>query len=150
MNPILNRQRSCRTLLKFVLISGITQPIQVSFAEQKVQLPVAGMTTVEELLNLESRAALENARKQVFGSAAGSSVASAPTEQPVLVAIYGTGRNLSAELLISGRTVIYHNKGKHSISGLSHGYALERISPPCVYLTKGQSQEIACLEMSAP
>ncbi len=150
MNPILNRQRPCRTLLKFVLISCITQPIQVSVAQQMVQLPVAGMTTVEELLNLESRAALEHARKQVFGSATGSSVASASTEQPVLIAIYGTGRNLSAELLISGRTVIYHNKAKQSVSGLSYGYALERISPPCVYLTKGQSQEIACLEMSAP
>ncbi len=145
-----NNQRLYRTLVKFVLISCIAQTTQVSYAEQKVQLPGAGMTTVEELLNLESRAALENARKQVFGSAPGSSVASASSEQPVLIAIYGTGRNLSAELFISGRTVIYHNKAKQSVSGLSHGYALERISPPCVYLTKGQSQEIACLEMRAP
>jgi len=150
LNRTLNNHLPYRTFVNLIMIGVVTQSIQVSAAEHKSQFPTAGLSTVEELLGLESRAALENARRQVFGSAPGSSVTSGAHEQPVLVAIYGTGRNLSAEVLISGRTVIYHNKGKHSVSGVAQGYVLERIAPPCVYLTKGESQEISCLEMSTP
>ena len=117
---------------------------------QKSEVRIAGSSTVEELLNLDSRAALELARRQVFGGSSGNTSPAHSNDSPVLVAIYGTGRNLSAELLIGGRTVIFHGTGKQPVSGVPHGYALERIAPPCVYLTKDQAQEVACMELRTP
>jgi hypothetical protein len=117
---------------------------------QKSKIHLTESSTVEELLNLESRAALELARRQVFGGPLGITSSTLSNDLPALVAIYGTGRNLSAELLIAGRTVIFHGTGKQPVSGVSHGYALERISPPCVYLTKDQTQEVVCMELRTP
>ncbi len=150
MNPKLNNQSRYESIRKLILFGFLLQPVQVFASEQKPEIPIAGSTTVEELLRLDSRAALERARRQVFGVAPGATVAAASNDLPVLIAIYGTGRNLSAELLIAGRTVIYHGTGKQSVSGVAHGYGLERIAPPCVYLTKDQSQEIVCLESRVP
>ncbi len=150
MNPKLNNPSQYDALRKLILFGFLLQPVQMFASEKKPEIPITGSSTVEELLRLESRAALESARRQVFGVTPGMPVAAASNDLPVLIAIYGTGRNLSAELLIAGRTVIYHGTGKQSVSGVAHGYGLERIAPPCVYLTKDQSQEIICLESRAP
>ncbi len=150
MNPKLNNQSQYESLCTFMLVAFLLQPVQAFAGEQKSEIPMTGTTTVEELLRLDARAALEAARRQVFGTAPGATVAAASNDLPVLIAIYGTGRNLSAELLIAGRTVIYHVAGKQPASGVAHGYGLERIAPPCVYLTKDQSKEIVCLESRAP
>lgn len=118
--------------------------------------PPAEHSTVEELLRIDSRMALESARRQVFVTPSGSALSAPVNDSPVLVAIYGTGRNLSAEVLIGGRTVVYHGKARQPVSGLSLGYSLERIAPPCVYFLKKtaqsdqSSQEITCLEFSTP
>lgn len=175
MNPALINWRLNASLLKLVLsgcllhclplCAEVQQPevqnqdkqksvtenaVVRNYGIPKPEIPFTESMTVEELLRLDSRAALDVARRQVFGTAPGTTSAGTSSDLPVLVAIYGTGRNLSAELLIGGRTVIYHGSGKQSVSGMAHGYALERIAPPCVYLTKDQSQQIACLEMRTP
>jgi hypothetical protein len=136
----------CKTILFWCLI----QSVDVSAGASNAEIPISGSTTVEELLRLDSLAALEVARKQVFSVAPGDPGHANSNHLPELVAIYGTGRNLSAELLIAGRTVIYHGTSKQSVSGVSHGYQLDRIAPPCVYLTKDQSQQISCLELRTP
>ena len=142
--------RRSLSIYKLVLL-GCLSLSAASYAElQKSEIRAAGSSTVEELLRLDSRAALELARRQVFGGSPGATPAVVPNDAPVLIAIYGTGRNLSAELLIAGRTVIYHGKGKQSVSGIPHGYTLERIAPPCVYLLKDEAQEIACMELRTP
>ena len=175
MNPTLNNRRQYACLRKLVLSgcllhclpvcaevqksdsqksiieNSITQKYDTQkYDKQTSEISFTESATVEELLRLESRAALDAARRQVFGTVTGTVSAATSNDLPVLVAIYGTGRNLSAELLIAGRTVIYHASGKQSVSGIPHGYALERIAPPCVYLMKDQSQQIACLELLTP
>ena len=150
MNPTHNNLRHSVILYKLVLFGCLLIPAQVYADIQKSELRHAGSSTVEELLSLDSRAALELARKQVFGESLGAATSGVPNDIPVLVAIYGTGRNLSAELLIAGRTVIYHSTDKQPVSGVPHGYKLERIAPPCVYLIKDQTQEIACMELRTP
>jgi len=151
LNPPPNNPRQYAPLRRLVLLVSLWHPLLLSAETQKSELPLTSSATVEELLRLDSRAALEVARKQVFGAVPGApGLADSASELPELVAIYGTGRNLSAELLIAGRTVIYHGASRQSVSGVTHGYALERIAPPCVYLKKDQSQEIACLEMRTP
>lgn len=137
-------------LWQWVCVAGVTPSPVMAAPEQKTEIPVTALTTVEELLQLESRAALDTARRQVFGTRPGSVSAATPIDRPVLVAIYGTGRNLSAEVLIDGRLVIFYGAGKKPVSGIASGYGLERIAPPCIYLTKDQTQEITCLEMPAP
>lgn len=104
-------------------------------------------STVEDLLHFETRAAVQAARRQFFGKAEDSKTVASENEHPVLVAIYGTGRNLSAEVLIAGKTVIFHKGSKQTVSGRSHGYGLVRITPPCIHLQKDQSQEISCLDL---
>jgi len=137
-------------LYKLVLFGCLLLSVRVYADTQKPEIPLTGSSTVEELLRLDSRAALELARRKVFGGPHGTASSGVSNDIPVLVAIYGTGRNLSAELLIAGRTVIYHGTGKQPVSGVPHGYTLERIAPPCVYLTKDQAQEIACMELRTP
>lgn len=150
MNPTHSNRQQITLLRKLFLFGCLLHYMPLSAEVQKSEIHVGENTTVEELLRLDSRAALDNARRQLFGAAPATTSAAISTELPVLVAIYGAGRNLSAELLIAGRTVIYHGSGKQSVSGIPHGYALERIAPPCVYLTKDQTQQIACLEMRTP
>jgi hypothetical protein len=136
--------------LLWLCFAGAAPAFAMAALEQKNEIPVTALTTVEELLQLESRAALDTARRQVFGISPGSISAASPSDRPVLVAIYGMGRNLSAEVLIDGRLVIFYGASKKPVSGIANGYGLERIAPPCIYLTKDQSQEITCLEISAP
>lgn len=140
----------CIQLCKIVLFMFLVQPAQVTAGTSNADIPASSSTTVEELLRLDSLAALEVARRQVFSVVPGDSGSAISNHLPELVAIYGTGRNLSAELLISGRTVIYHGSAKQTVSGVTQGYTLDRIAPPCVYLTKNQSQQIACLESHSP
>lgn len=114
----------------------------------KTESPHTAQSTIEELLRLESRAALELARKKVFGHGSQEGTSDV-TESPVLIAIYGTQRRLSAEMRISRRTVIYHIGSKHAVSGDAQGYTLDRIAAPCVYLKKDLAQEVICLEVAS-
>lgn len=150
MNHFRNKHLLLKLFFQATGLASLLPSLVLATPELKSENPVSTLTTVEELLQLDSRAALEAARKQIFGVASGSMHAAPSSDRPVLVAIYGTGRNLSAEVLIDGRLVIYYGAGKKSVSGLSNGYGLERIAPPCIYLTKDQTQEITCLEMTAP
>lgn len=150
MNHVYINRPLYKLLWLWLCFAGFAPACALAALEQKNEIPVTALTTVEELLQLESRAALETARRQVFGTSPGSISAASSSDRPVLVAIYGTGRNLSAEVLIDGRLVIFYGASKKPVSGIANGYGLERIAPPCIYLTKDQSQEITCLEISAP
>jgi len=150
LNLIHNNSLHAVLLCQLICLGCLLLPSRSDADVQKSEIPRTGSSTVEELLNLESRAALELARRQVFGGSSGTTSPSLSNDLPVLVAIYGTGRNLSAEILLGGRTVIFHGSGKQPVSGVPYGYALERIAPPCVYLTKDQTQEVVCLELRTP
>ncbi len=115
-----------------------------------VQPPVNQIVTVEELLRLDTQAALHEARRKVFGATSVDQALMVSETHPVVQAIYGTGRTLTAEVRMSGQTYVFKSARRQSFSGEAHGYELERIVPPCIYLSKAQNQEVSCLDLSQP
>ncbi len=112
--------------------------------------PLADRATIEELLLLDKQVAINAARRNMFGVTGGTHSLVASESHPVVQAIYGTGRALTAEVLIDGFTHIFKSARRAPLSGNASGYQLERITPPCIYLTKAQNQEISCLDVSRP
>jgi hypothetical protein len=112
--------------------------------------PLSDRTTVEELLRLDTQFAINAARRKVFGVKEGDLSALALASHPTVQAIYGTGRTLTAEVLIDGRVHTFKSASRKSTAGTVSGYALERIAPPCIYLTKEQNQEVFCMDVTRP
>ena len=96
--------------------------------------------TIDELLRLDSQAALAAAQKNVFNlnlpqGSPGSSGAQ-PFASDEVVAIYGLGTRLVAEVLIGSERYVFQAFRAKPLVGPSLSYALERITPPCVYVKK--------------
>lgn len=128
-----------------ILTSGVS--IQLSaFTVARAQEP----TVVEELLQLDTQAALLAARKKVVGPLTTPGSVSSLTTENVLLAIYGVGQSLSAEVLIDSEPHVFINRRSQAVSGRSVSYTLERIAPPCVYLKKHESTETLCLGQVRP
>ena len=107
-------------------------------------------TTIEELLRLDTQAAINTARRKVFGSKEAEHAQMSLGSHPIVHAIYGTGRTLTAEVLIDGHAYTFKSARRKSLMGSASGYELERIAPPCIYLTKAQKQEVSCLDVARP
>ena len=105
---------------------------------------------VEELLQLDTQAALLAARKQIVGPLLTPGPATARSTENILLAIYGVGRSLSAEVLIDAEPHVFKNKHTQAISGRSASYTLDRITPPCIYLKKLENPETLCLGQILP
>lgn len=110
--------------------------------------PQTDLTTVEELLRLDTHAALAAARRNVFRDTTGESSVRNLSLRPAVQAIYGFGRQFTAEILIEGNVHIFKSSQKQPLSSVASGYQLERINPPCVYLLHAQKQEVLCLEVA--
>lgn len=102
-------------------------------------------TVVQELLQLDTQAALLAARKKVVGPLTMPGPAITAVTENLLLAIYGVGQSLSAEVLIDSEPHIFKNLRTQAISGRSVSYTLERIAPPCVHLRKLEMTEVLCL-----
>ncbi len=111
-------------------------------------VPQTDLTTVEELLRLDTLAALAAARRNVFRDSTGESSVRNLSLRPAVQAIYGFGRQFTAEVLIEGNVHIFKSSQKQALSSVASGYQLERINPPCVYLLHAQKQEVLCLEVA--
>jgi hypothetical protein len=72
------------------------------------------------------------------------------TSENVLLAIYGVGQSLSAEVLIDAEPHVFKNRHRQAISGRSASYTLERIAPPCIHLKKNEHPESLCLGQVMP
>jgi len=107
-------------------------------------------TVVEELLQLDTQAALLAARKRVVGPLTTPGPVSSLATENVLLAIYGVGQSLSAEVLLDAEPHVFINRRSQAVSGRSVSYTLERIAPPCVYLKKLENTEILCLGQVRP
>lgn len=105
---------------------------------------------VEELLQLDTQAALLAARKKIVGPMLAPGPVIAHSTENVLLAIYGVGRSLSAEVLIDAEPHVFKNKHTQAISGRSTSYTLDRITPPCIYLKKHENPETLCLGQILP
>jgi hypothetical protein len=102
-------------------------------------------SVVEELLKLDTQAALISARQKVVGPLTLSGPVTTHTTGNVLLAIYGVGQSLTAEILLDSEPHIFKSRRKQPMSGRSVQYILERIEPPCVHLKKLESRETLCL-----
>lgn len=105
---------------------------------------------VEELLQLDTQAALLAARKKVVGPLDMPGPAVTHVTENVLLAIYGVGPSLSAEVLIDAEPHVFKNRHTQAISGRSASYTLERIAPPCIHLKKHERPETLCLGQTLP
>jgi hypothetical protein len=102
-------------------------------------------SVVEELLKLDTQAALISARQKVVGPLTLSGPVTAHSTGNVLLAIYGVGQSLTAEILLDSEPHIFKSRRQQPMSGRSVQYILERIAPPCVHLKKLENRETLCL-----
>ena len=100
---------------------------------------------VEELLKLDTQAALISARQKVVGPLTQSGPVTTHSTGNVLLAIYGVGQSLTAEILLDSEPHVFKSRRQQPISGRSVQYILERITPPCVHLKKLEDRETLCL-----
>ena len=109
----------------------------------------AQQSTIDELLRLDSQAALLAARKNIFGMTqhpqAGSGTDVGRPESNQVLAIYGVGKLLTAEVLLDSEPHIFRQARARPVWGSSLLYRLERILPPCVYLKKSGQAQVICL-----
>lgn len=105
---------------------------------------------VEELLQLDTQAALLAARQKVVGPLTTPSPVTSLASENVLLAIYGVGQSLTAEVLLDAEPHVFITLQKKALSGRSGLYTLERIAPPCVHLKKLENPEILCLGQLVP
>jgi hypothetical protein len=110
---------------------------------------VSHQTTIDELLRLDSQAALLAARKNIFGLTqhpqASSGTDAPPSESNQVLAIYGIGKTLTAEVLLDAEPHVFKNSRARPVWGPSLLYRLERIVPPCVYFKKAGQAHVFCL-----
>lgn len=120
------------------------------------------LVTVEELMRLDAQAALRLARRNQYEdpqtTVHRASVASLPTDPdhrktqatPVVQAIYGIGRALTAEVQIGHDLHILEQQVKPAARKDRGELVLEKIDPPCVHLKKDTLIEILCLKQVRP
>ncbi len=106
-------------------------------------------STIDELLRLDSQAALLAARKNIFGMTqhpqAGSGTDAVRPDSNQVLAIYGIGKLLTAEVLLDSEPHVFRHSRARPVWGSSLQYRLERILPPCVYLKKSGQTQVICL-----
>jgi len=131
--------------LRGVLLLFAAAFLSLSIAKALASEILPHQSTVDELLRLDSQAALLAARKNIFGvtqqtqSNLGADAQAQQSHQ--VLAIYGVGKILTAEVLLDSEPHVFKNSRARPIWGPSLLYRLERIVPPCVYLKKtGQNR----------
>ena len=118
--------------------SAITEPAFPEYA------------TVEELLRLDAQAALQAARRAVTNPLDEQRPMRSAPQGNALLAIFGTGRALNAEVQIGSRVYTYRSAMRRAVAGGASPYLLDKIDPPCVHLSQGQQKEVLCLSRVQP
>lgn len=124
--------------------------------------PDPRLVTVEELMRLDAQAALRLARGnqyEVLAPPVLHALASPqsidaeslkPPAVPVVQAIYGIGRALTAEVQLGHEMHVLDQKTKSAARLAQGAIVLEKIEPPCVHLKKDQRIEVLCLKQVQP
>jgi len=108
------------------------------------------VVTIDELLRLDTQAALIAARRSVVGSLERPGPAVVNDRETLLLAIYGVGKSLAAEILIDAEPHVFRAARAQPVLGRSRTYTLERIAPPCVHLQNSGNPEVLCLGVRRP
>ena len=108
------------------------------------------VVTIDELLRLDTQAALIAARRSVVGSLERPGPAVVNDSETLLLAIYGVGKSLTAEILIDAEPHVFRAARAQPVLGRSRTYTLERIAPPCVHLQNSGNPEVLCLGVRRP
>ncbi len=106
--------------------------------------------TIDELLKLDTQAALIAARRSVVGSLERPGPAVVNDSEMLLLAIYGVGKSLTAEILIDAEPHVFRAARAQPVLGRSRTHTLERIVPPCVHLQNSGNPEVLCLGVRRP
>jgi hypothetical protein len=100
----------------------------------------AQQSTIDELLRLDSQAALLAAKKNIFGMTqhpqAGFGTEAVRPDSNQVLAIY---------VLLDSEPHVFKHSRARPVWGSSLQYRLERILPPCVYLKKSGQAQVICL-----
>ena len=108
------------------------------------------VVTIDELLRLDTQAALIAARRSVVGTLERPGPAVVNDSETLLLAIYGVGKSLTAEILIDAEPHVFRAARAQPVLGRSRTYTLDRIAPPCVQLQNSGSPEVLCLGVRRP
>lgn len=108
------------------------------------------LVTIDELLRLDTQAALIAARRSVVGTLERPGPAVVNDSETLLLAIYGVGKSLTAEILIDAEPHVFRAAHAQPVLGRSRTYTLERIAPPCVHLQNLGNPEVLCLGVRRP
>lgn len=111
----------------------------------------ADQLSVRELMRLETEQALKRLRAQssALGTRPGGhgldpTTRSGPSAAS-LVAIYGVGRKLMAQVLVDGQTLLFMRGRPQAIGpGKTHRMRLVDITERCVEITLGEQRESLC------
>lgn len=117
---------------------------------------LADQVSVRELMRLETAQALQRARgSNGYGAATGSSaMAGLPVRKAGagvmrLVAIYGVGRKLMAEVQVDGQTLLFMRGRLQAVGlGKAHEMRLLGMNSRCVELALGERRESLCAPVS--
>lgn len=148
---------TCRSACCLVAGLAALGPDPLAFGGE-VQTPPSGFTepafpeyaTVEELLRLDAQAALQSARRAVSNPLDEQRPLRSAPQGNALLAIFGTGRALNAEVQIGSRVYTYRSAMRRAVAGGASPYLLDKIDPPCVHLSQGQLKEVLCLSRVQP
>lgn len=123
--------------------------VLMSAATAQARESATPQATIEELLRLDSQAALLAAKKNIFGltqqTQARTGTDADPSESHQVLAIYGIGKILTAEVLLDSEPHVFKNSRARPVWGPSLLYRLDRIVPPCVYFKKSGQAHVVCL-----
>jgi hypothetical protein len=131
----------------FVVVCVLLCPSQSVLGGSVHEQPT---TVVEELLQLDTHAALLAARKKVVGPLNMPGPATRLITENILLAIYGVGTTLTAEVLLDSEPHVFKSSRSQAVSGRNVAYTLERIEPPCIYLKKEMATHRLCLGQVRP
>ena len=155
-NPSDARAKSQRARLHAAgLLLGAMHCAGVALANDVDDL-AADQISVRELMRLETAEALKRLRAQNNPSGStptayrlDSQTNGKPTEA-ALVAIYGVGRKLMAQVLVDGQTLLFMRGRPEAVGpGKAHAMRLVDITERCVEIALGDQRESLCAPLHA-
>ena len=113
-------------------------------------------------MQLDAQAALRLARRHLLDEPPINAIRTHPGGQqseaayvkdsatPIVQAIYGIGRALTAEIHVGQEVHILDGRHKRRSGMQGSVLVLERIEPPCVHIKKDDQKEVLCLQQVRP
>lgn len=141
-------------MLALALMPAVSTAASSKSAVSSAEADISGAMAVRELMRLDTELALSASRSRLTDADKRSETALALSDQPggqlKLVAIYGVGKRLLAEVLVGSQPYVYM-RGQPLPIGAKPGsrvYKLGGISGSCVQLERQDEAHTLCLHPS--